>query len=112
MKDGRRSPRVVFQVPIRIASGETTCEGRTAVVNRNGALLLCPVKYPDESLEITNMESGETAPFRIVWWGQDDDAGMHKAGTEMLEARPHFWGAGYETKLAELVAEEELVGEE
>jgi len=106
MNDGRRSPRVVLQVPIRIAGGETSCEGRTAVVNRQGALLLCPVRYPDESaLEITNIASGETASFRVVWWGQDDAEGMHKAGTEMLEDRPHFWGAGYETKLAEIVVE-------
>ena len=107
MADGRRSPRVVLQVPIRIAGGESTCEGQTAVVNRQGALILCPLRYPDESaLEITNLESGESASFRVVWWGQDDPRGMHKAGTEMLEDRPRFWGAGYETKLAEIEEEE------
>ena len=101
MNDGRRSPRVVLQVPIRIVGGESACEGQTAVVNRHGALVLCPVVYPDESnLRITNLESGETAPFRVVWWGQDDLQGMHKAGAEMLEERPNFWGPAYRSAAA------------
>jgi len=103
MIEGRRSPRVVFQIPIRIVGSGSACDGRTAVVNRHGALILCPVLYPDEStLQITNPESGEIAPFRVVWWGEDDAKGMHKAGVEMLEDRLHFWGPAYESKLAEI----------
>jgi PilZ domain len=91
----RRSERVVSQVPIRLeAPGGASGTGRTAVVNRHGALILCSIETPDGGdVQITNTQTGESAAGRVIWAGGKDAAtGLVKYGVELLDDRPNFWG--------------------
>lgn len=91
----RRSERVVSQIPIRIvAESGALGEGRTAVVNGHGALVLCALDAADgDAVTLTNLESRDSAACRVVWAGGADAAsGLQKYGLELLENRPGFWG--------------------
>lgn len=79
-----------------------SCEGRardaeTAVVNRHGALLLAPEAYPEGTiLEITNLESGRSASFVVVWTGGPATRRLVRLGVELREGPEDFWGPDYE----------------
>ena len=89
----RRSPRVVAQVPIRVAAGGAEALGQTAVVNEHGALILCGMTAADgDEVRVTNTVSGESVACRVVWAGDEDETGLRKYGIELLEERPRFWG--------------------
>jgi hypothetical protein len=63
-------------------------------------MVLAPQQYPEEAtIEVWNVESGESARFHQVWYGGEDLPGLHKLGIEMLEERPEFWGPEYEAAL-------------
>ncbi len=91
----RRSERVVSRIPIRVESGDgARSEGQTAVVNGNGALILCGLEVADgDTVTLTNLQSDDSAPCRVVWaGGRDAASGLQKYGLELLESRPGFWG--------------------
>ncbi len=95
--EGRRSPRVLLKLSVLIEDPPPACPARTAVVNRQGAMLLSPRPYPlDTELRLRQLEGTGSMRFRVVWDGGSDDTGSHKIGIEMLEERPDFWGAEYE----------------
>jgi hypothetical protein len=96
--EARRSPRVALHVPIRVVAEKAKgTNAHTAVVNRHGALILCPVRYDEGAeVEIWNLNSGEHTRARIVWYGGQDLPGLHKEGVELLENRPTFWGWEYD----------------
>jgi hypothetical protein len=99
--DGRRSPRVLLRVALKVGAPGDTRDAETAVVNRQGALLLARQPYAEqESLEITNLESGRKAPFRVVWSGGPGPRSLFKIGVEMVEEIEDFWGPDYD-RLAE-----------
>ena len=106
--EGRRSPRVVLRIGILIEEPPPACPGRTAVVNRHGALVLSPRSYElGTSLRLRNLESEARVACRVVWTGGQDEAGSHKLGVEFSEERPDFWGRDYD---AAILAEEEDAG--
>lgn len=99
--DGRRSPRVLLRVALKVAAQGEARDAETAVVNRHGALLLARQPFAEaESLEITNLESGRKAPFRVVWSGGPGPRAMFKIGVELVEEIEDFWGPDYD-RLAE-----------
>ncbi len=95
--EGRRSPRVLLKLSVLIEDPPPACPARTAVVNRQGAMLLSPRPYAlgSEPL-LRHLEWEGSARFNVVWDGGTDEAGSHKIGIEMLEAWPDFWGPEYE----------------
>lgn len=95
--EGRRSPRVLLRVDLKVTAEGDTRDAETAVVNRHGALLLARRPYAEEeNLEITNLESGRKAPFRVVWSGGPGPRTLFKIGVELVEAIEDFWGPDYE----------------
>ncbi len=93
MIDARRSPRVLAQIPIQISGEGPACRGVTAVVNRQGAMVLAPAVYHmDAVVQVQNLRTQETAQFRVIWDGGQEPGGQAKLGLEMLEEQPDFWG--------------------
>lgn len=96
-EEGRRSPRVLLRLSVLIEDPPPACPARTAVVNRNGALLLSPREYPEETvLRIRHLERSGAGTFKVVFAGGQDETGFFKLGVELMEERPDFWGPDYE----------------
>lgn len=96
-EEGRRSPRVLLRLSVLIEDPPPVCPARTAVVNRNGALILSPRPYPEEAiLRIRHLEWTGAAPFKVVFSGGQDETGSYKLGVELLDERRDFWGPDYE----------------
>lgn len=96
MADVRRSGRVLARLNVLIASDTASHNAITAVVNREGALILSPVSYPlDAVLEVRNMKTGQAVGARVVWEGGPDQSGLHKIGIELMGDMPEFWGVDY-----------------
>jgi len=95
--DGRRSSRVLLRVALKLTAEGRTQDAETAVVNGHGALLLARESYAEGiSLEVTNLESGRTAPFRVVWSGGPGPRGHFKIGVELPDGIEDFWGPDYD----------------
>ena len=93
--ENRRSPRILRRVPIRIDCDSTGCAAHTAVINRQGAMILCTVSFESEArIDVTNLQTGQKAPFRVIWCGEPAE-GYHKLGIQLLEELD-FWGAAYD----------------
>ena len=98
MAEARRSPRVLAQIPILISGAGLQYAARTAVVNRQGAMVLSPENYPLETvLEIQNLATDQCAKCRVVWLGGEDRPGSYKVGIELDDELPEFWGVDYDT---------------
>jgi len=92
----RRSTRVLARLNVLITSAAGSHNALTAVVNRSGALILCPVAYPvDTALQVRNMATGHSAESHVVWQGGPDSNGLFKLGIELNEDLPEFWGVDY-----------------
>ena len=98
--EARRSPRVLAQIPILITGEGPLYNGHTAVVNRHGAMVLCPENYPLQTvLEIQNLASDQCAKCRVVWLGGEDRPGTYKLGIELVEELPEFWRVDYQSAI-------------
>ena len=96
-EEHRRSPRIKLHVPLRVETTGSACSGHTAVVNRHGALVLCPLPCGQGTpIDVLNLKTGERAQFQVVWSGGEYLPGVYKLGIEMQEDRPTFWGPEYE----------------
>jgi len=94
--DARRSARVLAQIPIQISGEGPVCQGVTAVVNREGAMVLAAGSYHMGAVvRVQNLRSNESAQFRVIWDGGQEPGGQVKLGIEMLEERPDFWGVDW-----------------
>jgi hypothetical protein len=92
---------VLLQLAVLIEQPPPDCPASTAVVNRNGALILSPRPYPEESeLRIRLLERDGVARFRVVWVGEPDATGIHHLGLELLDERPDFWDPEYAQAVA------------
>jgi hypothetical protein len=94
--EGRRSERVLLEVPIAVScDGDEPVRAHTVVVNGHGALILCPRAFrTDALLRVVNQETGCAALCRIAWSGGQELPGLFKLGIEILGvAPPRFWGA-------------------
>ena len=91
----RRSPRILRRLVVRIDYGDSFCTAHTAVINRHGAMVLSRVPLEKETgVHVTNLQTGRTAAFRVVWCGEPTQ-GHHKLGIELLEELD-FWGPAYD----------------
>jgi len=93
----RRSPRVLLRIAVRLILDGVPRDVETAVVNRHGALLLVKEDRAEgETLELTNLESGRTASFRVVWSGGEGPRGLSRLGVTLLDPIEDFWGPDYD----------------
>ena len=94
----RRSPRILRRLLLRIRfeNEDVAYDASTAVINRGGALILCPLEFADGArIEVTYVERGVSALFRVVWCGQPLDS-FYKAGIQLLVEDLDFWGPPYD----------------
>jgi hypothetical protein len=97
MHEMRRSRRVLATVPLEIFANGEVIPASTAVINLNGALILCSVKWPQGStLKFRNPDNGVVVQGRVVWSGDVAPNGLHKLGIEFAQACPEIWGAHYD----------------
>jgi hypothetical protein len=97
MQDQRRSRRVLKTLPLEILANGEVIPATTAVINLNGALILCSVKWPQGSeLKFRNAENGVMVRGRVVWSGDVTPNGLHKLGVEFAAASPELWGFHYD----------------
>jgi hypothetical protein len=91
--ENRRSPRIVRRVPILIVADGQTVDAVSAVINKQGALLVAPVVFGSgRVLQLENRRTERQIEARVVW-GASDPEGC-KLGVEFLEELD-FWGADY-----------------
>jgi len=98
MHEQRRSRRILAHVSLEILANGEVVPASTAVINLNGALMLCSVKWPQGSeLKFKNPENGVVVHGRVVWSGADvAPNGLHKFGVEFVAAAPELWGSHYD----------------
>jgi PilZ domain len=97
MHEMRRSRRILANVSLEILANGEVVPASTAVINLNGALILCSVKWPQGSeLKFKNPERGVTVRGRVVWVGDQAPNGLHKIGVEFESASPDLWGSSYD----------------
>jgi hypothetical protein len=94
----RRSPRILKELRIAVSWGGETLPGRTAVLSRYGAMILCGFNLElGDDLSVTNRVSGDSVRCHVVWCGDTIVTGERKYGVEMVEDRPGFWGIDFTT---------------
>lgn len=88
--EGRRSERVVLEVPIAVScDGGPPVRAHTLVVNGHGALIVSPCLFrPEALLRVVNQETGRSASS---WVGGEDLPGLFKLGIEILGVAAEFW---------------------
>jgi hypothetical protein len=97
MQDQRRSRRVLKTLSLEILANGEVIPATTAVINLNGALILCSVKWPQGSeLKFRNAQNGVAVRGRVVWSGDVTPNGLHKLGVEFAAAAPELWGFHYD----------------
>ncbi len=97
---------MLAQIPIQVCGEGPLCQGVTAVVNRQGALILVWGDYQMGAvLQVQNMTNGELASVRVVWDGGREVSGQLKLGVELTEEKPEFWGVDYAAALAAMEAQ-------
>ena len=95
-----RSPRILCRLllRIRLENEDVFYDASTAV----GALILCPLQFPDGArIEVTYIERGVSALFRVIWCGQPEDS-FYKAGIQLLVEDLDFWGPAYDPNADEV----------
>lgn len=97
MHEQRRSRRVLATLPLEILANGEVIPATTAVINLNGALILCSVKWPQGSeLKFRHAENGVVVRGSVVWSGDVAPNGLHKLGVEFTAASPELWGSHYD----------------
>ena len=101
--EARRSARVLLSLPIELQGDGRAVRAHTVVVNRHGAMVLCPLPYrADQLLRIRDLSRGETALCRVVWCGGEDLPGLFKLGIEI--GAVDFWGRAYDAAVTPAIA--------
>jgi hypothetical protein len=97
----RRSERIMVSLPIMVAGldpsgAEFSEETRTAVVNREGALILLKHSLArDQHIRIINLQNDAAADFRIVGPTRVSTDDGTEWGVEYLKAGLEIWGVGF-----------------
>ena len=92
--ENRRSPRIVRRVPIEIVAEGQTVEAVSAVINKQGALIVAPVVFGSGRIvRLENRRTERQVDARVVWGSSEAEGGC-KLGLEFLED-VDFWGADY-----------------
>ena len=85
--------------PLLIHSGGESLEVVTAVINRQGALILCPVNWPQGArLTIDSKKTGLRICGRVVLSGSKEPTGFQKLGVEFESVAPELWAGQYDPK--------------
>lgn len=96
-----RSRRVELRIPVHLRQEGREWFAVAAIVNRGGGLLRSPVACaPDSRVQLMNTETGERALFRVVWCREYAD-GQHELGVALMDSKPFYWGASYESLLSD-----------
>lgn len=76
--------------PLSLDWGEARCAGEAIVVGGGHALVLSRESVrPGTRLELHNEETGDRAPFSVLWCGPADASGRCKLGLRLEEeSRP------------------------
>ena len=91
MLDQRRSRRVLKTLPLEILANGEVIPATTAVINLNGALILCSVKWPQGSeLKFRNAENGVLAAARL--YGRKPDCSWRYETAESKQPTMSFAG--------------------
>jgi len=91
--ENRRSPRIVRRVPIMITADSRSVDAVSAVINKQGALIVAPVVFGSgRVLRLDNRRTERQVDARVVW-GSSEPEGC-KLGLEFTEDID-FWGADY-----------------
>src|ERR1700722_4167633 len=97
MHEQRRSRRVLKTLSLEILANGEVIPATTAVINLNGALILCSVKWPQGSeLKFRTAQNGVAVRGRVVWSGDVTPNGLHKLGGEFAASSPEWWGFHYD----------------
>lgn len=97
----RRSERIRVSIPIMVAGldpsgAEFSEETRTAIVNREGALILLKHSLaPQQNIRIINLQSEAAADFRIVGPTRLATDEGTEWGVEYLKAGMEIWGVDF-----------------
>lgn len=98
----RRTPRVVCSIPLVLLLGSHSLPVRSAVINANGALILCPEPVPvGTSIALSNDKTGKSIEAHVVWTGlvslslSSPTLFQFKLGVEFQEPTADFWGLDY-----------------
>lgn len=94
---GRRSPRVPAGVPLWLRIGQRTALGHTAIISRDGALMLTLDQLePGTQFHVDNQQTGKVALAEVVWNSPADVfGGRYKVGVHFIEVPDDFWGDAY-----------------
>jgi hypothetical protein len=96
-----RSRRVELRVPVHLRQDGREWFAVATVVNRGGGLVRSALPCAaDSRLRVMNTETGETAPFRVVWC-REYAPGRHEMGVALVHPCPFYWGATYESLLSD-----------
>lgn len=90
----RRSSRIVLRIPLQLSAEAdgSSCSAETAVINRDGALVLAQKPFPEGTiLQVQNLFRRTGARFKVVWFGGEDLPRRYKLGLEIIDARQDFW---------------------
>src|SRR3984885_3244505 len=102
MHELRRSRRVLATVPLEIFANGDVIPASTAVINLNGALILCSVKWPQGStLKFRNPENGVVVQGRGVWSGVGAPNGPQNLGAKSPATTPEMGGSHYDPNSTE-----------
>ena len=91
----RRVQRIPHAVRLEFSWKGQAWRAKTQDLNRVGALIASPVTCPAGTLlDITNLDNGRTACFRVAWawFGDTDGVDRFKLGLEAAEPKDDFWG--------------------
>jgi len=95
-EDKRRGERVNSRVRVlvewELAGTEKSHEAHTRVVGPYGCLVVMPHNLDiEQRIRVTNPESRQTTPARVVWRGNERAEGW-ELGIELIEPNMNFWG--------------------
>ncbi len=96
----RRSDRIAVQLPIVVSGvdvmgGDFAESGRTIVIARYGAKILCKRKLtPQLEVSIHCLMSGEEVAARVVGFVREDSEGIYY-GLELLDQDINLWGVEF-----------------
>ena len=98
----RRTPRVTCNIPLTLSLGSHSLPVRSAVINADGALILCSEPIPEgTSIALFNDKTGERVEASVVWTGgvtlslASPTLFQFKLGVEFRSLAANFWGPDY-----------------
>jgi hypothetical protein len=94
-EERRRSQRVIIQVPVTLelmaGGSKVTVKAKTASVNDQGAMLICPKNFPvDTKLELVNERTSQKQSCRVTRTASENQQG-YLIPVAFAASAPGFW---------------------